>query len=199
MSIHALVVVDAQNEFSAAGQRAVPSHAAAIAAIRRWVDHARADGWPIAWVQHHNKPHESPAFVPGTWGAEITPALEPRSDGVRERRFTKDVFGAFTGTELEGWLRERAVSDIVIVGFYAHMCVSTSTREALVRGFEVAIDPEATGATAVRHPVLGEQSADEVRRAALLHLTHMGATLAATPDVAAVPAAASRATVPATR
>lgn len=181
MPAQALVIVDAQNEFSPAGRRAVPNHAAALDAIARWVAYARAQGWPIAWVRHHNKPHESPAFIPGTWGAEISPELDPRLDSVDERLFEKDVFGAFTGTALEGWLRGRGVSELVIAGFYAHMCVSTSTREALVRDFAVAIDPAATGATAVRHAVLGEQSAEEVRRSALLQLTHMGATIATTP------------------
>ena len=39
-----------------------------------------------------------------------------------------------------------SVQSVMIMGFYAHMCLSTSAREALVRGFEVAVDPNATGA-----------------------------------------------------
>jgi nicotinamidase-related amidase len=181
MSKHALIVVDPQNEFSHAGQRNVPNHATAITTIARWVAHGRAQGWPIAWVQHHNKPDESPAFVPGTWGAEFSPELKPRFDDANERLFQKSVFGAFTGTKLEAWLRDQGVSNVVIVGFYAHMCISTSVREALVRGFDVMIDPEATGAAVIGHARLGEQSADEVCRAALLHLTHMGASVVGTP------------------
>jgi hypothetical protein len=57
------------------------------------------------------------------------------------------------------------------------MCLSTSTREALVRGFSVAIDPEATGARDLAHPLLGRQTADEVRRTALLQLSDMGAEI----------------------
>ena len=66
---------------------------------------------------------------------------------------------------------------VLIVGFYTHMCLSTSAREALVRGFEVAVDPDATDATDIEHPLLGKQTADEVRRYSLLHLTNMGVTL----------------------
>jgi nicotinamidase-related amidase len=175
--MQALIVVDAQNEFSAAGQRPVPNHPAALAAIHSQVKQARQEGRPIAWVYHHNKPHEWPAFKPGTWGAELSPGLGPESGFGPERRFEKDVFGAFGGTGLEEWLRGNAVDSVLIVGFYAHMCLSTSTREALNRGFEVVIDPEATGACALEHEILGKQTADEVRRAALLHLTHMGATM----------------------
>jgi nicotinamidase-related amidase len=79
---------------------------------------------------------------------------------------------------LEEWLRGLGVSDVLIVGFYAHMCVSTSVREALVRGFDVAIDPEATGARDLENERLGRLSADEVRRSALLQLVDMGATIA---------------------
>ena len=180
-SMRALIVVDAQNEFSPRGLRPVPNHAAALAAIRRWVGHARAEGWAIAWIQHHNRPDESRAFVPGSWGAEFSPELEPRLDQPAERHFRKDVYGAFTGTGLDEWLRAQRVQEVVVVGFYAHMCLSTSVREALVRGFRVAVDAAATGACDVEHDVLGTQTADEVRRSALLQLTHMGASVVATP------------------
>lgn len=176
--MQALLVVDAQNEFSAQGQRAVPNHDSAIAAIAAHVEAARRDGRPIAWVRHHNKPTESAAFVPGSWGAELSDGFGARHDGASiERLFTKDVFGAFTYTELEQWLHDLDVESVLITGFYAHMCVSTSTREALVRGFDVVIDPDATGARALDDPQLGAQSADEVRRTALLQVVNMGATL----------------------
>ncbi len=176
--MQALLVVDAQNEFSAAGLRPVPNHDAALAAIRRHVANARRDRRPIAWLRHHNKPHESRAFVPGSWGAELSPGLGPDLSHGAERLFDKDVFGAFTGTGLEAWLRGLDVTDVLITGFYTHMCVSTSVREALVRGFDVAVDPEATGARELHDEQLGHQSADDVRRSALLQLLNMGATIA---------------------
>jgi nicotinamidase-related amidase len=170
----ALLVVDVQNEFSLEGRRAVPNHSQALNRIQFHIEEARAGKMAIAWVQHHNRPHESPAFQPGTWGAELSSGLGPQEGFGPEKLFVKDVFGAFTGTGLEEWLRELNVEEIVIVGFFAHMCLSTSSREALVRGFDVAVDPEATGSVDIEHPVLGRQSADEVRRSALLQLSSMG-------------------------
>jgi nicotinamidase-related amidase len=173
----ALIVVDVQNEFSPSGQRPVPNHPSALAAIRAHVERARSQRLPIAWVRHYNRPYESKAFVPGSWGAELSPGLAPQAGFGPERLFEKDVFGAFTTTDLESWLRGLDVKSVLIIGFYAHMCVSTTVREALVRGFDVHIDPEATGARDLEGPVLGRQSADEVLRSALLHLQNMGAVI----------------------
>ena len=175
--MQALLVVDAQNEFSVNGLRAVPNHAHVLAVIGRCVQEARAAALPIAWVQHHNKPTESPAFVPGSWGAELSPGLGPQTGYGAERLFPKVVYGAFTETGLEAWLREQGVTEVLVAGFYTHMCVSTSVREALIRGFNVVVDHDATGARALMHELLGAQSADEVRRSALLQLANMGATI----------------------
>lgn len=176
--MQALLVVDVQNEFSAAGQRPVPNHADALEAIRDRVREARQDGAPIAWIQHHNRPDESPAFVPGSWGARLSDGLGPAPGFGVEALFVKDVFGAFTGTGLESWLRDLGVTTLLLVGFYTHMCVSTTAREALVRGFAVAIDPRGTGARDLEAPGLGRLGSDEVRRSALLHLVNMGVRLA---------------------
>lgn len=173
----ALLVVDVQNEFSARGLRAVPNHADAMIAIQARIEEARAERRPIAWIQHHNKPTESRAFLPGSWGAELSPGMGPKPGFGPERLFEKDVFGAFTGTGLEEWLDAVEVSDVLIVGFFAHMCVSTSAREALVRGMAVSVDAAATGAHELANEILGSQSANEVRRSALLQLADMGASI----------------------
>ena len=193
--MQALIVVDAQNEFSPAGQRAVPGHADALAAIRDHVEQARREGRPIAWVRHHNQPHESPAFVPGSWGAELSPGLGPQVGFGPEVLIEKDVFGAFTGTGLEEWLRAVGAASVLIVGFYAHMCLATSAREALVRGLEVHLDPAATAARDLDHERLGRQTADEVRHSALLHLVHMGAEVVAGPTESLVIAPSERVSV----
>ncbi len=177
--MQALIVVDAQNEFSAEGQRAVPDHAKALRRIQARVEEARQEQRPIAWVRHYNKPHESRAFVPGSWGSELSPGLGPKAGYGPEQLFEKDVFGAFSGTDLNQWLRSVGAESVLLVGFYSHMCVSTSAREALVRGFEVAIDPMGTGARDLEHSVLGKQTADEVRRTAMLQLSDMGVKIIA--------------------
>jgi nicotinamidase-related amidase len=173
----ALLVVDVQNEFSPRGLRAVPNHAEALSAIQARIDEARKEKRPIAWIQHHNKPTESRAFLPGSWGSELSPNMGPKAGFGSEQLFTKNVFGAFSGTGLEEWLAAAGATDVMIVGFFAHMCVSTSAREALVRGFAVSVDAAAVGARDLDDDILGRQSATEVCRSALLQLADMGATI----------------------
>lgn len=177
-----LIVVDAQNEFSEQGNRPTPNHAQALAAIMRRVEDARREGRPIAWVRHHNPPAEpppglKPAFIPGSWGAEFSPGMGPLAGSSVEAEFVKNVYGAFTGTDIGAWLDTLGSDDVLLVGFFAHMCVSTTAREALMRGVSVSIDPDGTGGFPWRHELLGEQSAEEVKRTALLQLNHLGAKI----------------------
>jgi nicotinamidase-related amidase len=181
--MQALVVLDVQNEFSEIGQRPVADHSRALAVIVERIQEARSEGRPIAFVRHHNRPSEGPAFRPGTWGAEFSPGVGP-SGRPAEVEFVKDVFGAFTGTDLGSWLETNDADDVLLVGFYAHMCVSTTAREGLMRGLKVSIDPDATGGASLHDDQLGDQSADEVARTALLQLTALGATMARRSDAA---------------
>lgn len=180
--MQALVVVDAQNEFAPQGQRTVPNHAEALEAIVLRMEDARREGRPIAWVRHYNTPEEnagreSPAFERGTWGAEFSPGLGPLAGRAEEIEFQKSVYGAFTGTDIGSWLERVGADDVLLVGFYTHMCVSTTAREALMRGLQVSVDPNGTGATTISHALLGTLPADEVRRTALLQLNHMGVAI----------------------
>src|ERR1700761_928410 len=171
----ALIIIDAQNEFSQQGKRPVPGHAAIIEVIKTRAEQFRAVGLPIAWVRHFNKPTESPAFVPGTWGAEFVEGLGPKQDSKLEMEFQKNVYGAFTGSQIGDWLKDLSVDEVLIMGFYTHGCVSTTAREAIMAELTVLLEPEGTGTCDMEHELLGRLSADEVRRSALLQLVNMGA------------------------
>ncbi|HEY9364133.1 MAG TPA: isochorismatase family protein [Chitinophagaceae bacterium] len=88
-----------------------------------------------------------------------------------------NVYGAFTGTDIRAWLEIFNADKILLVGFYTHGCVSTTAREGIMAGLEVSIDPNATGAFDIQHELLGNISADEVRRTALLQLANMGVNI----------------------
>lgn len=171
--MEALVVIDAQNDFSPQGALPVAGHAAAVVAIGEAVSRARSSGHPVFWIRHEN-PEPNGRFQHGTWGAELDPSLLPLGS---EPVLTKTVFGAFTGTPLESALREQSVDAVRLAGFLTHMCVSTTTREALMLGVGVTVDAPACGSTAIEAPGLGRIEAEEAHRAALLHLSHMGAKI----------------------
>lgn len=175
--MQALIVIDAQNEFSKDGKRPVPNHMAAIDAISKRVEEARLENRPIAWVRHFNKPTESPAFMRDTWGAEYVLDFGPKEGFGVETEFQKNVYGAFTGTDIGAWLKTVGAAEVLIVGFYTHGCVATTAREAIMADLDVSLDPDATGACDIAHNILGKLSADEVRRSALLHLSGMGASI----------------------
>jgi nicotinamidase-related amidase len=171
--MQALIVLNPQNEFSPEGIRPVANHAEVIAHIAQRVEEFRLARRPIAWIKHYNKPREPQAFTPKSWGAEFTTGFGPCDDGP-EKMFTKDLDGAFTFTGLQEWLLALGIEEVLIVGFTTHRCVSSTAREAVVRGFTVYIDPFATGSRPIEHETLGLLSAEEVHRSALIHLSDMG-------------------------
>lgn len=173
--MQALIVIDAQNEFSLEGKRPVPDHGDILNSILLHAEQARSEGRPIAWVRHHNRPEDSPAFVPNTWGAEFSPGCGPEQSASPEKEFQKNVYGAFTGTNIGEWLAGLSVDAVLITGFYTHGCVATTAREAVMKDLHVLLDPDATGSCDIHHPGLGDLSAAESRRAALLQLANMGA------------------------
>ncbi len=170
--MEALVVVDTQNEFSPEGAMAVEGHAAALEEIAGRVAAAREAGQPIAWIVHNNGADAERVRL-GSWGAELSPGLEPAPG---EPVFVKTVFGALTGTELGSWLDEKDASAIELVGFLTHMCVSTTAREALMRGLAVTIDAKATGSRAIDSSV-GSFPAELMHRSALAQLETMGVAI----------------------
>jgi nicotinamidase-related amidase len=103
----------------------------------------------------------------------LSPGLEPAPG---EPVFVKTVFGALTGTELGSWLDEKDASAIELVGFLTHMCVSTTAREALMRGLAVTIDAKATGSRAIDSSV-GSFPAELMHRSALAQLETMGVAI----------------------
>ncbi|MEZ4841713.1 MAG: isochorismatase family cysteine hydrolase [Flavobacteriaceae bacterium] len=173
----AIIIIDAQNEFSKNGKRPVPNFIDVIKEIFKRVEFARENNTPIAWVRHFNQPNESSAYIPGTWGSEFYTGLGPLKDKKLEREFHKNVYGAFTGSNIGQWLNSLHITEVIIMGFYTHGCVSTTAREAIMAGFNVSLPINTTGACNIEHELLGEITANEVRRSSLLHLANMGAEI----------------------
>ncbi|MGB3410714.1 MAG: isochorismatase family protein [Microthrixaceae bacterium] len=153
----ALVVVDVQNDFAdPAGSLYVTGGDEIIAGINVQIAAARAGGATVVQTQDWHPPR-TPHFIEGggtwpvhcvrnTWGAESHPDLSEEADLVlRKGTGGEDGYSAFTvldpdsgaarPTGLAGYLNEREITDVVIVGLAADVCVKATALDAVSAGF----------------------------------------------------------------
>jgi nicotinamidase-related amidase len=122
--------------------------------------------WPIVHVQHMSQEALSP-LRPDLPGNAFKPEVMPR-DG--EAVFQKTVSSAFIGSDLEAYLRQQGISDLVIVGLTTDHCVSTNVRMAGNLGFKVIVVEDATATHERTGPDGAHYSAGLVHRLALASL-----------------------------
>jgi nicotinamidase/pyrazinamidase len=103
-------------------------------------------GDQVLWPNH---------CVQGTRGAEFHPDLiTDNADLVLRKGFRREIdsYSAFfendraTRTGLEGYLRERGVTRLVMTGLATDFCVYYSAMDATKLGFQVTLVPDACGA-----------------------------------------------------
>ncbi|KAI0407970.1 Isochorismatase-like protein [Xylaria palmicola] len=149
-----LVIIDAQNEY-ATGLLRTEDVAATRAANAALLGRYRAAAAPVVHVVHRT-PDGAPVFTPGTPLADEFDELRPRPG---ESVVTKQFPGSFTGTELQAILDGAGRKKVVLTGYMAHVCVSTTARQAAERGWDVIVARDAVGD---RH-IPGVDAADLVR------------------------------------
>jgi nicotinamidase/pyrazinamidase len=147
----ALIVVDVQNDFAQpAGSLYVSGAEDTIPFINTQIEAARDAGTMVVYTQDWH-PESTPHFakdggiwpvhcVGDTWGSELHPDL--LVDGVRIRKGTEgeDGYSGFsvrhpvTGdewpTELESMLRDRGITQVVVVGLATDYCVKETAIDA---------------------------------------------------------------------
>ncbi len=183
----ALLVVDVQHDFLDR-PGLVPSAAAVVAGCAELLAAFRAAGQPVAHVRTlvrpdgadampHTRRLGAPACVEGSPGAGPPEELAER-DGELVAR--KQHYRGFADPALDGWLRDRGTTRVVVAGLYTHACVRETALDAYERGYEVVVAADAVGSDDPEH-------AESTRR----WLAGRLAPFAATPEIlAALPAPA---------
>ncbi|KAF4861794.1 putative isochorismatase family protein YddQ [Colletotrichum siamense] len=135
-----LVIIDAQNEY-ANGKLAVSGVEASRAKIASLLEKYRVAKAPVIHVVHE-VPAGAPIFTPSTELAEEFSELKPLEG---ESVVTKHFPGSFTGTNLEDLLKATGRNKVVLTGYMAHVCISTTARQASEKGWDVIVVEDAVG------------------------------------------------------
>ena len=83
------------------------------------------------------------AFKSGSSGAEVIPEIRSFGDRIVEVPGKRGL-NAFSNTRLEELLRERQIKDIVLAGVVTSVCIDSTARSAVDRGFRVTVLSDCT-------------------------------------------------------
>ena len=153
-----LLVVDVQLDFCEGGSMGVEGGAATAAAISRYLgeDPGRYSH-VVASRDYHQDPgdhfSDAPDFAAswpphcraGTAGAAFHPELDVSAIGaVFSKGLYEAAYSAFEGTGpgaagLAGWLRDRGVTELDVVGIATDHCVRASALDAVREGFTTTV------------------------------------------------------------
>ncbi len=170
---NALIVIDVQNDFCTGGGLAVPGGEEVVADINAMMDdfdaviltqdwhparhssfatsHAQAAPYDMKDMHYGPQVLWPDHCVQGTYGADFHTDLRTDGDLILRKGFRSaiDSYSAFfendqsTPTGLEGYLRNRSITDLTLVGLATDFCVYFSAVDAARLGFNVAVRPEA--------------------------------------------------------
>ncbi|KAJ8064795.1 hypothetical protein OCU04_007105 [Sclerotinia nivalis] len=135
-----LIIIDAQNEY-AKGHLKVSQVSSSRKAISSLLEKYRAADGALAHIVHQ-VPAGAPVFTPDT---ELAKEFEELTPTGNERVIVKQHPGSFTGTDLESYIKGTGKSKVVLTGYMAHVCVSTTARQAAEKGYEVILVEDAIG------------------------------------------------------
>ena len=193
----ALIIVDVQNDFCEGGSLAVAGGSEVAASITDLVGEA-TPGYAhvVATRDHHVDPGDHfsdtpdyvrswpPHCVAGTEGIGFHPNFAPAViSGAVETVFDKGAYAAAysgfegsneNGESLTGWLRERGVTEVDVVGIATDHCVKATALDAAREGFTTRVLLDLTAGVA-----------KETTEAALEQLQAAGVQLTGTPVVLA--------------
>lgn len=139
----ALVIIDIQNDYFTGGNMPLVGSDEAVLNAKSVLEQFRKEGLPVIHIQHISDRPGATFFIPGTTGVEIHQEIAPLES---EKVITKHFPNSFRETELQAYLKEQGISDLVICGMMTSMCVDATTRAAKDFGYNCTVIGDACAA-----------------------------------------------------
>jgi nicotinamidase/pyrazinamidase len=182
----ALIVVDVQNDFCEGGSLAVSGGADVAAAITDLIGESAGSAYRhvVATRDHHVDPGDHfsatpdfvaswpPHCVAGTEGVGFHPNFAPAvASGAVDAVFDKGAYAAAysgfegrdeNGASMAGWLHDRGVTEVDVVGIATDHCVRATALDAAREGFAARVLLDLTAGVA---PATTERALAELRDA----------------------------------
>lgn len=140
MSKRAVIVVDIQNEYFAAGKLPLVNIEQAAANAARVIAIARQNKDLLIHVRHEFPDPNAPLFTPGSDGVNIHESVAPEGD---EPVILKNYPNSFLKTNLKELLDSNGIEDVVVIGAMSHMCIEATSRAASDFGYKVTVVADA--------------------------------------------------------
>ncbi|WP_312910632.1 cysteine hydrolase family protein [Natronosalvus caseinilyticus] len=167
----AVVVVDMQNGFCHPdGSLYAPGSESVIEPITILVERARETGSRIVYTRDVHPPEQFEGnhyydefdrwgehVLEGSWEAELVDELDVHDEDLVVEKHTYD---AFHQTQLDGWLSARGISDLVICGTLANVCVLHTGGSAGLRDYRPLMVSDCIGALEDDHHEYALEHAD---------------------------------------
>lgn len=134
----ALLIVDVQNALVSDKPYNLE---ATLINIKKLLEACRRSGQEIIYIQHDGVSDEN--LEPFSKGWDIHSTIYPKKD---EKRIRKAYNSAFKETELEGYLKAKNITSLILVGMQTEYCIDTTCRVAFEKGYKL-IMPEYTNTT----------------------------------------------------
>lgn len=169
-----LVIIDAQDEYKY-GPLAASDYKQVNIPLAKLLQRYRNNNGKIVHIVHDTGLEEAPIFTPsGRLSNEMDEARAVEGEVIVKKKHA----GSFSETNLQRILEQQGAKKLVMTGYMAHGCVSSTAREATALGYEVLVVEDAIG-----QRDLGDVSAHEVKKVAIAEIRDMFGTVVQSDDI----------------
>ena len=109
----------------------------------------------IVHIQHISTRENATFFLPNTRGIEIHKSVLPLP---HEKIISKHFPNSFRDTDLEEFLQENGVQEIIFCGMMSHMCIDATVRAAFDKGYTCIVADDACATRNLTHNEVEVQS-----------------------------------------